>query len=166
MNMLGNQETYNLNAKAGESHGLLRFVHWLLTKHLEELEALSDDCGRRASLLLASATAALDMETVLGITSRPLTRPNCQSLLNSFIRFMALYRRAGGVLKPKFHLLVHLIQRSLEKGNARLYLTYRDESFNAVVAKIARSAHRRTWFNVIHFKAHQVHRKTYEAYVS
>ena len=166
MNMLGNQETYNLNAKAGESHGLLKFVHWLLSKHLEELTAWSDGCGRQASLLLAAATAALEMENVLGITSRCLTRADCQSLLNSYIRFLAMYRRAGGVLKPKCHLLVHLIQRSLQKGNARLYSTYKDESFNAVVAKIARSAHRRTWANVIHFKAHQVHRKNYEAYVS
>ena len=166
MNMLGNQDTYNLNAKAAESHALLRFVRWLLEKHEGEFATLCPvNHSRQCSLLLNAATAALAIEEVLGVASRRLSRVQCQSLFDSYVRFLVLYRRAGGVLKPKMHLVVHMIQRSLKKGNPRLYSTYRDESINGVFAKIARSAHRRTWANVIHFKAYMFHRKNFEQYV-
>ena len=59
-----------------------------------------------------------------------------------------------------------MIQRALHRGNPRLYSTYRDESLNGIIAKIARSAHRRTWSNVIHFKRNIFHQKNLEAYLA
>lgn len=62
-------------------------------------------------------------------------------------------------LPPKCHFMIHLIQRALFKGNPCKYGTYRDESFNGLIAKIARACHRRTWANVIHWKCQGLHKK-------
>ena len=164
--MLGNTETFNLSCKAAESHGLLRFIHWFVGRHIDEFRNLDNDTSRKADMLLAAAKSALDMDSVLGLSSRELDVASLQRLLNCYIRFLLFYGRAGGVLKPKFHLLFHLIQRSLYKGNPKAYSTYRDESLNGIFAKIARSAHRRTWANVIMWKASMYHKKAFEAYVS
>ncbi|CAE7541050.1 unnamed protein product [Symbiodinium sp. CCMP2592] len=166
LGMLGNQETYNLSCKAAESHGLLRFIHWFLDRHLDEFRTLDNDTSRTAELLLAAAKNALQMDEVLGLSCRKIDLGSVQKLLNCYIRFLLFYGRAGGVLKPKFHLLFHMIQRALYKGNPRAYSTYRDESLNGIFAKIARSAHRRTWANVIHWKASMFHKKAFDAYVS
>ena len=164
--MLGNTETYNLSCKAAESHGLLRFIHWFVERHIDEFRNLHNDTARKAHLLLAAAKSALDMDSVLGLSGRKLDVASVQKLLNCYVRFLLFYGRAGGVLKPKFHLLFHMIQRALYKGNPRAYSTYRDKSLNGIFAKIARSAHRRTWANVIFWKASMYHRKALEAYVS
>ena len=152
ISMLGSEETYNLSAKAAESKGLLKFIRWLLVRHGDDLINLGDDICK-ASHLSAATENALAMDDVLNSDSRTLSRNECQNLLNRYIRFLLHYLRAGGVLKPKCHLLFHMVQRALFKGNPRLYSTYRDESLNGVFAKIARSAHR-------------VHQKNFEAYIS
>ena len=51
MSMLGNQESYNLNAKAAESHGLLRFVEHLLHEYADVLPGLDPDMSRKLTLL-------------------------------------------------------------------------------------------------------------------
>ena len=135
MGMLGNEETYNLSCKAAETRGLLRFIHWLLLRHDGEFKA-SNDTAYQATMLLQAAASALQMDDVLSVHGRVLDRTSCQQLLHAYIRFLLFYRRALGVLKPKCHLMFHLIQRCLYKGNARLYSTYRDESLNGTFAKI------------------------------
>ena len=164
--MLGNTETFNLSCKAAESHGLLRFIYWFLDRHKDEFRNCNNDSSRKAELLLAAASSALEMDSVLGLSGRKLEVAAVQKLLNCYIRFLLFYGRAGGVLKPKFHLLFHMIQRALYKGNPKAYSTYRDESLNGIFAKIARSAHRRTWANVIMWKASRYHHNALEAYMS
>ena len=163
--MLGNQDTYNLNAKAAESHGLLRFMERFLNKYSDDFAKLAPDVARQMSLLQTATQAALSMDSVLGQESRIMERHTCQALFQTYARFLTLYLRAGGVWRPKCHLLLHMIQRSLCKGNPRLYSTYKDESLNGTVAKIARSARRRTWSNVIHWKCNGFHMKNFENYL-
>ena len=165
MGMLGNEEKLNLNAKAAESRGLLRFMNWLLQRHEQELK-FDNNSSRKTTMLLQSSKCVLEMDDIFNKNRRVLSRPECQQLLNSYARFLLFYRRAGGILKPKSHLLYHMIQRALQKGNPRMYSTYRDEGLNGIFAKIARSAHRRTWSNVIHWKASRFHQKNFEAYVN
>ena len=55
-------------------------------------------------------------------------------------------------MSPKFHLMFHCIQRAVSQGNPRFSSTYRDESLNGVIARIARSCHRRTWQAMVHHK--------------
>ena len=164
MSMLGNQETFSLTAKAAESHGLLRFVHWLLQKHQAEFDNLPEAKSRQLTQLRAASQAALEMDTVLQSPERPFNREQCQGLFRYYVRFLVLYMRAGGVYRPKCHQLLHMIQRAQFKGNPRLYSTYRDESLNGTVAQIARSAHRRSWANIIHWKLSMYHQKVFREY--
>ena len=165
MSMLGNQESYNLNAKAAESHGLLRFVEHLLHEYADVLPGLDPDMSRKLTLLQAAAKSARAMDEILAQGERFMDRPQCQAFFNCYIRFLTLYMRAGGVWRPKCHLLLHLCQRALLKGNPRLYSTYRDESLNGTIAKIARSAHRRTWGNVIQWKCAMFHLNNFRKYI-
>ena len=165
MSMLGNQETYGLHAKAAESHGLLKFVRWLLEKYSDEFEKLPEETSRPLAILKAATQAANSMDDILKIEIRKLSRMQCQHLMQHYLRFLTLYLKAGGVWRPKCHLLLHLIQRAMVQGNPRLYSTYRDESLNGVIAKIARSAHRSTWGNVIHFKCCILNQRSLEAIV-
>ena len=165
MSMLGNQETYGLHAKAAESHGLLKFVLWLLEKYSDEFEKLPEETSRPLAILKAATQAANSMDDILKIEIRKLSRMQCQHLMQHYLRFLTLYLKAGGVWRPKCHLLLHLIQRAMVQGNPRLYSTYRDESLNGVIAKIARSAHRLTWGNVIHFKCSIRNHRSLEAIV-
>ena len=163
--MLGNQETYGLSAKAAESHGLLKFVLWLLEKYSDEFEKLPEETSRPLAILKAATQAANNMDDILSVEIRKLSRKQCEQLLQHYLRFLTLYLKAGGVWRPKCHLLLHLILRALVQGNPRLYSTYRDESLNGVIAKIARSAHRSTWGNVIHFKCCILNQRSLEAIV-
>ena len=157
--MLGNQETYGLQAKAAESHGLLKFVLWLLEKYSDEFEKLPEETSRPLAILKAATQAANSMDDIL------LSRMQCPHLMQHYLRFLTLYLKAGGVWRPKCHLPLHLIQRAMVQGDPRLYSTYRDESLNGVIAKIARSAHRSTWGNVIHFKCCILNQRSLEAIV-
>ena len=47
--------------------------------------------------------------------------------------------------KPKLHSFRHLVSRALVQGNPDYYATRADESINAVIANIARAAHRSVW---------------------
>ena len=76
--------------------------------------------------------------------------------------FLSFFSKAEGPLTSKCHFMFHLIQRSLYKGNPKKYSTYRDESFNGLIARIARSCHRRTWANVIHWKCQALHKKSHD----
>ena len=52
-------------------------------------------------------------------------------------------------LLEKSYLLIHLIIEARHTGNPCFYSTYRDESFNGVLAKIARATHRLDWYHGI-----------------
>lgn len=160
--MLGTEDRPALHAKAKESHGLLQFVQSLMTEHLDRFRKLGDDQYRKAKFLKESSTAALALDQVFQSQQRTLTRSQLQKAFSSYVRCLAFYLKAGGHLVPKCHFMIHLIQRAQLKGNPRMYTTYRDESFNGLIAKIARSVHRRTWANSVHWKSHWLHQKNHQ----
>ena len=67
------------------------------------------------------------------------------SLMMSYLGFVQLYDRAGGKFRPKWHLICHAIDESQRMGNPRYLMVYKDETMNGALARIARSAHRRSW---------------------
>ena len=162
LGMLGTEDHPSLGAKAAESHGLLEFVHWLFGNHLERFDNLTFEKKRKGKFLLEAAKAAMGLDDVFQAEHRKMTRSQVQTAFNSYVRFLSFYAKAGGNITPKCHFMLHLIQRSLFKGNPRLYTTYRDESFNGLLAKIARSCHRRTWMNAIHWKCRELHSKHHQ----
>lgn len=98
-----------------------------------------------ARLILETYKEATAFEQVLHTSPRDMDEPSRQRALFHYSRFIVLYDRCGGGLTPKFHLLVHQVQEYEYFGNCRFYHTYADESFNSLIAKIARACHRRSW---------------------
>ena len=162
LGMLGTEDRPALGAKAAESHGLLEFVGSFLTSHLRRLETLGDEKRRKAKYLVEATNAALNLDLVFQSGKRKTSRGESQKAFNHFTKFLSFYSKAGGPLTPKCHFMLHLIQRTVYKGNPRMYTTYRDESFNGLIAKIARSCHRRTWMNAIHWKCRELHCKNHK----
>eukprot|EP00439_Symbiodinium_sp_Y106_P066886 s2201_g10.t7 len=94
MSMLGNQETYGLSAKAAESHGLLKFVVWLLEKYSDEFENLPEETSRPLAILKAATQAAYSMDDILKMEIRKLSRMQCQHLMQHYLRFLTLLHQA------------------------------------------------------------------------
>ena len=103
----------------------------------------------QASLLLAASKEALLFNNLLKHNNRAVPRDTQKLMLLHYQRFFTLFDRAGGNIVPKFHLMHHSICQIEEYGNPRYFATYVDESFNGVIANIARSCHRRTWADSI-----------------
>ena len=81
-----------------------------------------------------------------------MSRVQVQALLDAYTRHVNMRVRAGGEVQPKHHLMLHLVQRCLRFGNPKYYWTYRDESSNGIVTKIARSCYRRRFMMAVHDK--------------
>lgn len=162
LTMLGTADSPSLHAKAAESHGLVQFVHYFFEQHMDSFTTnLKTDLARKGKFILEAARAAMKLDVVFSSESRKLPREEVQKALGFYSRFLSFYSKAGGPLVPKTHFMAHLIQRALFKGNPKKYSTYRDESFNGMIAKIARSCHRKTWSNVIHWKRQSLRTKNH-----
>jgi len=68
-----------------------------------------------------------------------------QKMYDSVKRHFRLARLAGIKLKPKHHLLLHMVQRTLRHGNPGWYATFEDEGINKIVKGIGQAAHRSVW---------------------
>ena len=150
--MLGKAGKPELKAKAAETHGLLECAVNLLRKYQPQLRACSGNIAVECELLLAAGSAAMRVNEIIGSSPRVMSREALDSTLVSYLHFCTLFDRAGGHITPKFHMLVHCFQRSVLLGNPRFSMTYRDESLNGVVARIAASCHRNTWAETVHCK--------------
>ena len=160
--MIGQSSNPSLSAKAAASHGLVSFIAYLLEKNLPAFQTLSHERARKGKVLFEAAKAALQVDSVFKAVSRKLSRRELQLAFGAYCRFLKFYEEGGGPIIPKCHFMLHMIQRASHKGNPRLYSTYRDESFNGTIAKVARSCHRRTWQNAIHFKCRAIHKKKHK----
>lgn len=103
----------------------------------------------QATLLLAAAKEALLLNKLLKDTPRMVPRDVQESMLLHYSRFITLFDRAGGTLTPKCHIMYHAISMIDVYGNPKYFATYVDESFNGVIAAVARSCHRLTWTDSI-----------------
>ena len=144
MLVTGNNPT--LKTKANENKHLVAFAIVMLERHAAALEPVTH------KFLLASARAAHQVNEIIRTSPRVFTPDQQQSLMNAYIKHCAMFIRAGGVMMPKHHLMLHCIQRSGQLGNPKFNSCYRDESLNGVIVKIARSAHRLTFMETVHKK--------------
>ena len=144
--MLGKRSSPVLAAKASESRHALDFAVVLLERHAASLDPLVQKC------LLASGKAAQEVNEIIRTSPRIMSEAQQQALLHAYIRHTAMYVRGGGHLVPKHHLMIHCIQRIKHLGNPRFYHTYRDESLNGIVVRIAKTAHRLTFMHTVHRK--------------
>ena len=77
---------------------------------------------------------------------------NVFHLFNQYSLHLHLYHLLGGDNRPKHHQMMHLIHKCGTRGHPSLYATFRDESLNGVVARIARGCHRSTFQVSVHVK--------------
>ena len=141
--MLGKPHRPELQAKAAETIGLLPFAVELLERYANQFP------GNQGHMLLASGKSALAVNDVIRTSDRVIPSAEQQSMMSWFLRHMSLYAKAGGIVTPKFHYMVHCLQRISRRGNPRFYHTYRDESMNGVIARIAKCSHRLSFALVV-----------------
>ena len=149
LGMLGKKDAPNLKSKAAEASGMLLFVVATLERHLP---TVTDPVKiLKGKLLLAAGQAALSFDHILkeNKACRNIPYKISEQLFKGYMRFLTFYERAGGNLTPKCHLMFHIVQKTLQKGNPRFYATYHDESFNGIIARIARSVHRTHWSETV-----------------
>ena len=153
LKMLGKKSKPLLTAKAAETKGLLEFVVLQLQERRAVLETLKPKNRLVGELLLEAGISALKFEHLLKQLPLDINESGRQELSSSFNHFIQCYWKAGGEVKPKVHMMRHLIRRSSGLGNPRSYSQFRNESVNGVLARIARSCHRRSWNIMVHKKS-------------
>ena len=152
MGMIGSNKNPIMSAKGAEMRGVLPFF----ISQLEQFENRFGELGYERCVegqyLLASARAAGDFEDLLNEAPQLVPTNMRLKIWHAFMRHAVCFAKAGGDLKPKHHLMIHLLQRMHVHGNPLYYHTYRDESLNGIVAKIAKSCHRWCFAEMTHRK--------------
>ena len=106
----------------------------------------------RSKLWLEAGRAAKSFELSIAQADDVVSCKLRQTMFDSYMRFVTLFDRGGGSLKPKHHAILHLVLETASRGNPRLYSTYRNESLNGILARVARSCHRSCWETRVHEK--------------
>ena len=101
-------------------------------KYSDEFEKLPEETSRPLAILKAATQAANSMDDILKIVIRKLSRMQCQHLMQHYLRFLTLYLKAGGVWRPKCHLLLHLIPKSngARQPSTLFYLSRRESQWS------------------------------------
>ena len=153
LKMLGKKSKPIFAGKAAETHLLLQFVTSLLEEYFGELMGVNEDVALRSNFLLEACREASKFDQVLeNIDGRYMDTSASKLLLHHYVRFIVFWDKCHGDLLPKHHLMLHLILRTTHIGNPMRYHTYRDESLNGVIARIARTCHATTFYHVLHTK--------------
>ena len=154
LSMLGTRDNPNFNAKGSETKHMLPFVIKLLAENQAKINGLRDkDLVRAFGFASDAAKAALELQNVMESNNRKFCEKTVAELLFNYLRFASLYERAGGNYVAKHHLMVHCIRDSIRFGNPRFYTTYRSESFNGLLAAMARSCASPSFYADVHMKA-------------
>ena len=152
LNMLGTRDKPILKAKAAETKSMLPFlIHVLETK-----DSSQEVPAARSQIqgLLTAGRAAFRFDAILQETRniRTLFPQQLQQLHNAYYAFVTKYVECQGHCVPKFHLMFHLVIRAAQTGNCKWYHTFYNESYNGFSARSAKSTHRRTMYDLCHWK--------------
>ena len=104
----------------------------------------------RARLWLQAGHAAVEFEDVIERNQSSVPTAEQQCMFDAYVRHVTLFNKGGGALKPKHHILFHMVWQTAVRGNPKMFTTYRLESLNGVLAKVARSCHRACWETRLH----------------
>lgn len=105
----------------------------------------SSDMFLQVQLLQAALFEAVKFNELIKSDTREVSQQEQTAMKLSFARLFVLFERAGGNITPKFHLMRHSINQAAVYGAPKYFATYVDESFNGVIASIARNCHKLTW---------------------
>lgn len=151
LKMLGTADSPNFSGKGSETHSLLPWVLEVFQCNIDQFNASKPNIAVEGQLLYAAAKAATAFDNMLKVDTRRFSEDTVTQLMRNYLHFASLFERAGGCLVQKHHLMLHCVQNSRTHGNPRMYTTYRSESFNGVLARIARACHRKNWYRDILF---------------
>jgi hypothetical protein len=149
--MIGKEESPCFNGKGSETHSLLPWCVETFATNITKIKALKTETALEGQLLWAAGKAAVRFDTLLRDNTRRMSEESTKQLMTDYLQFAGLVERAGGNMVQKHHLMIHCVQKTRVQGNPRMYTTYRSESFNGVLARIARGCHRRNWYKDIHY---------------
>ena len=120
-----------VHAKAAESRGLLHFA-------AEEMRrSRVADTSDAAQYSARAAEHVVEFYAMIKGAGPALPPGAAERLMEVVVGCNTLFVRAGGRLRPKFHLWWHLCARMRASGNAAYYSTYPDETFNGVLKRAA-----------------------------
>ena len=152
--MLGSRDNPNFAAKGSETRNVLPFLLSVFDEYGEHFSTIRKDNLRLALGFAKEASiAASEFEEILRSQPRKMSTDATVDLMSKYMRFLSMYARAGGNIVQKHHLMVHCVQESKRFGNPRFYTTYRSESFNGVLAKMARVCHSSVFYADVHLRA-------------
>lgn len=149
MSMLSNSEdTSGFRAKGAETHGLVEFVVEVFDTHETEFKKIADpEFQFEVTCLQKAGHSACAFDKILEDADyNRMSEHEVEALFYHFMQFSMLYERGGGDLVPKYHLMIHAIQQARYFGNLRHHTTYKSESFNGVLARIAEKLHRANFY--------------------
>ena len=72
-------------------------------------------------------------------------QPAVQAMYDCITRLTKLWVETGLPVRPKLHMLMHLVDRVPHQGNPAYYATWVDEGLNKLLASLGRQAHRSVW---------------------
>ena len=128
-----------MSVKAAEARGLWDFCAKLLEDAVARLDK-GNGYFLKAELLYACAKSAVRVDELLRSTGTyVVTLDAQQEPLDSYLHHVTHFSRCGGRLRPKHHMMFHLIEQCDKIGAPAVRATYRDESLNGVIARIAQS---------------------------
>jgi hypothetical protein len=137
--MMGTSSSRTFKCKAVEAKHLVPFVVCTLTKFMDSL----GEQGRRMWRVGLALVEFIDLLDAMPKVARETS--TIQRLYDCFNSFHRYWRNANLPLKPKLHMLSHLVQRTAEHGSPNSYATFTDEGINRTLANIGRAAHRSVW---------------------
>lgn len=135
LGMIGPRSKPMFSTKAAETKGLVPFMVQLLRDHITEL-------GQAGRPFLRIGEAMEKLILLMRHSPRVVTVSQAQGFHDAFNALWRNWQLSKLAMKPKLHLLAHMISRSTESGNPGMHTTFEDESLNRVVAQLGRTAHR------------------------
>ena len=140
LNMLGGKpSSQSLHTKAAETKGLVPFVLDLLKDKKARFT------GNHADVLIGCGEAMQQYFELLDEAPRNVPAATLQKMYDAMKRHIILAKLAGVPLKPKHHLVLHLVARTAKHGNPGYYATFTDEGINKLLKHVGQAAHRSVW---------------------
>ena len=151
--MLGHRKTPAMHHCGGaEVKGLLGFFVYMVGRFQHKVPQ------PQGEYLLKAGEAALKVQGEMYKYGRVMPPESIQIMFDQMLIFNISMQKAGGPIRNKNHMALHLIQKSAFLGNPRHRSTYRHESLNGTIAILARTVHRATFIRSVLSRFHLLQR--------
>ena len=137
----GMVEPTDLGTWGAETNGLLLFTHHFLGKY----GACIEDLQQRQRVERATASLVAIHRLIKAHKKGQMQPPQIQEFADEWKTHMQMIKLLGAEQTPKHHQMAHMIRKLLTCGNPHMWSTWKDESENHELGKLALAAHRSVW---------------------